>query len=58
LNDTIRAAMDTAAVALVGADLIRVWHRPKPSAPTSGTWAPVTSAQTPDRVTALKTRRY
>lgn len=58
LNDAIVTAVQTASNTLVAADLIRVWHRPKPSAPTSGTWSPVVAAVIPDRVTALRSRRY
>jgi hypothetical protein len=58
LNDSLRGSLDTAALALVGHAEYFIWHRPTPAAPTSGVAHLITSAQTIDRVTALKTRRY
>lgn len=58
LNDTIVAAVDTASNTLAAAALLYIWHRPTPSAPTSGSIATVTSVTVPDRVTALRSRRY
>lgn len=58
LNDSTRAALDTAALALVAAGLIMVWHRPTPALPTGGSAHLVVASQVIDRVTALKSRRY
>lgn len=58
LNDSTRASLDVAALALVSSALISIWHRPTEEEPTSGIAHLVTSAQTVDRVTSLKTRRY
>lgn len=58
LNNTIVTAVQSASNTLVAAALLYVWHRPKPSAPTSGVIATATSSTIPDRVTALRSRRY
>ena len=58
LNDGIRATMDTAALGLVESATWLVYHRPPKGTFAGGTAHLITSAQTVDRVTALKTRRY
>lgn len=58
LNDSLRSSLDAAALALVAHAEYMIWHRPTPALPTSGDARVITSAQTIDRVTALKTRRY
>lgn len=58
INDSVKTAIDTAALALVGHALWQVYHRPPKGTFTGGTAHLITSAQTVDRVTALKSRRY
>lgn len=58
LNDGIRTTMDTAALALVATTKWGIYHRPPKGTFAGGTLHLITSAQTVDRVTALKTRRY
>lgn len=50
-------AMQSAASTLAAAGKLVTWHRPSAGAPTGGASATVTSAQVPDQVTWLKTRR-
>lgn len=58
LNDGIRATIDAAALGLVSATEWQIYHRPPKGTFAGGTLHLITSAQTVDRVTALKTRRY
>lgn len=58
LNDSTRASIDVAALGLVAATQWMIYHKPKKGTFTGGTAHLITSAQTVDRVTALKTRRY
>jgi hypothetical protein len=58
LNDSIRTSIDTAALALVANATWLTYHRPPKGTFAGGLAGLITSAQTVDRVTALKTRRY
>lgn len=58
LNDGVKSIIDAAALGLVSHTLWQVYHRPPKGTFVGGTAHLITSAQTVDRVTALKTRRY
>ena len=58
ISDTVRTAIDGFALTLITADIVRVWHRPPVHTFSGGVWYPATSAQTNDRTTALRSRRY
>lgn len=58
LNDSTRASIDAAALGLVASNTWDVYHRPKKGTFTGGIAHVIVSAQTVDRVTALKSRRY
>ena len=56
--DTVKSEIDAAALGLVAAATWQIYHRPPKGTFTGGTAHLITTAQTVDRVTALKTRRY
>lgn len=58
LNDTTRTALDVAALGLVSHGLWNIYHRPPKGTFTGGLASVIETAQTVDRVTALKSRRY
>ena len=58
LNDAIVGAVQLAAATLAAAGLLEIWHRPTKALPNSGSFAVVSSAVVPDRVTALRSRRF
>lgn len=58
LNDSLRGSLDTAALALISTAHYQIYHRPPKGTFAGGTAHVIVSAQTVDRVTSLKTRRY
>lgn len=58
LDDGDRAAIQSAADALAAAGNLVVWSRPNPFGSSNGSSHPVTSITVPDRITALRSRRY
>ena len=58
MDSTELNAIQAAADALVGGDELVVWSRPTTSGGSDGTSNLVTAATVPDRVTALRSRRY
>lgn len=58
LDGSVLAALQTAADNLAAAGHLLVWSRPTPGGGTNGDSNLVTSATVPDRITALRSRRY
>lgn len=57
LGTTTRSTLQTAAAALAATDLLVIWSRPIPPSTSNGLSNLVTSANVPDQVTSLATRR-
>jgi hypothetical protein len=57
ITDSTLTAINTAANNLVLAGKLRIWHRPTTPGGSDGSAFTITSAQGPDKVTSLRTRR-
>lgn len=58
LNDGNVVTLQGAGATLIAAVDLLIWHRPTKASPTSGAVAPANAVFVPDRVTALRSRRY
>jgi hypothetical protein len=58
LDTTFRSAISTAGTTLWTTGLLNVWHRPPAGTHSGGEAHVVTGVEVPDRVTALRSRRY
>lgn len=58
INNSVVTSLQTACATLAATGHIVIWHRPSSIGAADGTSGVVTSAQVPDQVTSLRTRRW